>query len=509
MNNSQRVLVNTLAQYIRVFISMFLSLYTIRIVLKALGADDFGIYSLVAGVVSMLAFVTNALVQTTQRFVSYYQGQGNVQKIKEVFCTSLIIHIVLGLVVVMLLEVLTPFIFDGLLFISPDRINAASTVYQTVVGMLFITFITSPFRALLVSHENIVYISIIDIFDVVLKLLFAILLVYVPMDKLVFYGITMLLVQAFNLVALSLYCARHYVECVFPRKSMLHVSYVKDLVTFAGWNIYSTACIVGRQQGVAIVVNRILGTVANAAYGIGFQLAGYTNFLSASLVNAVRPQIMKAEGAGDRQKALWLSNVISKFSFFLLSAICVPCIFEMDAILKIWLGSAPDGANIFCIMVLTTIVVDAVTGGLGHINQAVGNIKWYSILMNTPKLISIPIMWIILKYNGSLPLAAASFVVVEALCTWIRVPFVSKTTGLSITLFIKEVVYKEIGPFLILLASCFLCVHFILIPFRFLLTFIIAVVAYFISIWFLGLTNQEKNILSAIILTIVNKFKSK
>lgn len=507
MNNSQRVLVNTLAQYVRVFISMFLSLYTVRIVLKTLGADDFGIYSLVAGVVSMLAFVTNALVQTTQRFVSYYQGQGDVRKIKEVFCSSLVIHIVLGLAVVLVLEVLTPFIFDGILSVTEDRVQSASAVYQTVVGMLFITFVTSPFRALLVSHENIVYISIIDICDVVLKLLFAILLMYVTIDKLVFYGFTMLMVQAFNFVALLAYCNKKYEECVMPQKDMLHISYVKELVSFAGWNVYSTACIVGRQQGVAIVVNRILGTAANAAYGIGFQLAGYTNFLSASLVNAVRPQIMKAEGAGDRQKALWLSNVISKFSFFLLSAVCIPCIFEMNSILKIWLGNPPEGANVFCIMVLATVVVDSVTGGLGHINQAVGNIKWYSILMNTPKMIAIPLLWCILRNGGDLVYAAIGFVVVEALCTWIRVPFVSKTAGLSILLFLKEVVLREILPLLIFITSIIGCICLIDNPYRFLVTFAISITSYFTSIWLFGLTKREQRILTDIINSIIAKIR--
>lgn len=502
------MLVNTLAQYIRVFISMFLSLYTVRIILGTLGADDFGIYSLVAGVVSMLAFVTNALVQTTQRFVSYYQGLGDIKKIKEVFCNSLVIHIVLGLAVTFVLEVLTPFIFDGILLIHTNRVHSASIVYQTVVGMLFITFITSPLRALLVSHENIVYISIIDVCDVVLKLLFAIILIYMPIDKLISYGFTMLLVQAFNFVAMLLYCKKNYVECILPRKDMLNPSYVKDLLSFAGWNIYSTACIVGRQEGVAIVVNRVLGTVANASYGIGFQLAGYTNFLSVSLVNAVRPQIMKAEGAGDRQKALWLSNVIAKFSFFLLSAICIPCIFEIDSILYVWLGHVPEGANIFCIMVLATIVVDAVTGGLGHINQAVGNIKWYSILMNTPKLFTIPLLWVILHNGGDIVYAAISFVIVEALCTWIRVPFVSKTTGLSIHLFLKDVIFKEILPLFIFILTILGCTCFVNIPYRFIVTFVVSVSIYFTSIWLFGLTKQEQNILSAIIYSITNKIKS-
>lgn len=486
---------------------MFLSLYTVRIVLNILGSDDFGLYSLIAGVVSLLAFITNALVQTTQRFVSYNQGKGDVERVKEIFCTSTFIHILLGVSVGVFLELMSPLLFDGFLNIPIDRLNSAKIVYQVVEIMLVITFITSPFRALLISHENIVYISIIDVLDGILKFILALLLSISSIDLLVFYALSMLLVQVFNFVAFSIYSFRKYQECIIPRLSYINKSCMKEIISFAGWNVYSTGCIVGRQQGVAIIINRLLGTVANAAYGIGFQLSGYTNFLSASLVNAIRPQIMRSEGSGNRERALWLSNIASKFSFFLLSAVCVPCMFEIDTILNVWLGNVPEYASTFSIMVLLTVVVDSVTGGLGHINQAVGNIKMYSVFMNTPKLLSIPISWLLLKYGFSVGIMAMSYVVIELLCTWMRVPFVSRTAGLNIRLFLSQVVAMEVVPIIVCIFTCYLCVNYMHFTWRFLATIGLSTITYVISIYYFGLTNNERLIISGIVNSIINRFK--
>ena len=185
MRNSKRVAVNTIAQYTRTVIIMLLSLYTVRVVLVTLGASDFGIYSIVAGVTTMLAFVTNALIKTTQRFISFYQGQNDMAKMKEVFSNSVFMHLVVGGLLVVVLLTLTPLLFNGFLNIDADRILAAKRLYYIVVVMLFVTFCTAPFRALLISHENIVYISVIDVLDGILRVVLVTVLTYVTFDKLV------------------------------------------------------------------------------------------------------------------------------------------------------------------------------------------------------------------------------------------------------------------------------------------------------------------------------------
>ena len=214
MTASQRVFVNTIAQYARTIINMGLSLYTVRVVLSVLGESDFGIYTVVAGVVAMMAFVTNSLVSTTQRFISFYQGKGNKEKLKEVFNNSLVIHVFITILVLVALEAVSPLLFDGFLNIPGERVPAAKIVYQLVIVILSVTFITSPFRALLISHENIVYISIVDVLDGILKVVFVTLLARIPYDKLVFYGIIMLGVQLFNFLAFSGYGYLKYEECV-------------------------------------------------------------------------------------------------------------------------------------------------------------------------------------------------------------------------------------------------------------------------------------------------------
>lgn len=505
MKDSQRVIVNTFAQYARTIINMGLSLYTVRVVLLALGESDYGIYSVVAGVVSMLAFVTNSLVTTTQRFISFYQGAGNKETVRDVLNNSMIIHIILGVIVVLALEAIAPYLFNGFLNIPSERIEAASIVFQTVIIMLFLSFITSPFRALLISHENIVYISIIDVLDGILKVVFAILLTNTSIDKLVFYGFMMCGVQLFNFLTLSGYCYYKYEECGLPRFGNISKGYVREMITFAGWSVYSTGCIVGRQQGVAIVINRYLGAAINAAYGIAFQIAGYASFLSSALVNAIAPQIVKAEGAGNRGKALSLSTITCKMMFFLLSAVCVPFIFEMEDILQWWLKDAPEYAGLFCCMVLLTSMADNLTIGLVHINQAIGKIGAYSLFINTPKLLSVPLVIACLYFGENLYVIAVVYITVELVCSLARLPFISKTAGLNISRFVKDAIAPIIIPTFLNVIVCFLMVNYLDFPYRFIVTFIISFTIYMCAIYLCGLTKKEKEFVIENVKKIIKK----
>ena len=509
MTASQRVFVNTIAQYARTIINMGLSLYTVRVVLSVLGESDFGIYTLVAGVVAMMAFVTNSLVSTTQRFISFYQGKGNKEKLKEVFNNSLVIHVLITILVLIALEAVSPLLFNGFLNIPDERVPAAKIVYQQVIVILSVTFITSPFRALLISHENIVYISIVDVLDGILKVVFVTLLAWVPYDKLVSYGIIMLGVQLFNFLAFSGYGYLKYEECVLPRFGRINKSYIKEMLSFAGWSMYSAGCIVGRQQGISIVLNRIMGPIINAAYGIAFQIAGYTNFLSSSLVNAIAPQIVKAEGGGDRKKALWLSQVTCKFMFFLLSAVCIPCVFEINGILEWWLEEVPRHASLFCIMVMCSSMIDTTTVGLAHINQAIGRIGPYSLAINTPKLLALPIAWICLKSGLPLVSVAVTYFCIEFLSAMLRIPFIRKTAGLDVKAFGKEVFAMEAMPVVVCVAFCFLFTRFVCFPYRFLCTIACSMIIYALSIFLLGLTKKEKLIITDVLNHIKTKFHIK
>ena len=234
MQASYRIIVNTLVQYSRTAINVLLSLYSARLVLLILGQSDFGLYSLIGGVVALLSFLTNSLVVSTQRFLNVYQGRGDMNKIKEVFSNSLVLHFVLGLIAVVIFEALAPFLFNGFLNIPTGRDEVAVIVYHQVVAMVFISLLMSPYRALLVSRENIVYTSVIDVIDGVLKLFLVLLLPYFAIDTLVMYGWMMLGIRLFNILAFAIYDHFKYEECVFPKLIYLNKGFFKDLSSFTG-----------------------------------------------------------------------------------------------------------------------------------------------------------------------------------------------------------------------------------------------------------------------------------
>lgn len=500
MTSSQRVIINTGSQYLKTIINMVLSLYIVRIVLQALGAEDFGIYSLIAGVIAMLSFLTNAMIATTQRFVSYYQGKGDINQLKRVFNNSLCIHIFIGSLTVLILECITPLLFNGFLNIPIQRQHAATFVYQITVLIILLTFSSSPFRALLVSHENIVYISIVDVLDGLIKLILATFITVVPFDKLKYYSLIMLSVQIFNLLALSLYCYFKYPETTLPNPTKLNKKYLQELGSFAGWTLYSTGCIICRQQGIAVVINKVMGATINAAYGIGFQVAGYTNFLAQSLVNAITPQIVKSEAAGNRKKALWLSCLTCKFIFYLLSMLCIPCMFEIDFILDIWLDDVPQYTSLFCTMVILTLLADAISIGLTYINQAIGNIKWYTILIYTPKLLTLPLFYICIYKFNDLRIAATIYVMIELACAIIRIPFLNKTAGLNVLDFIRQVILREFTPLVFFVGSCWI-INIYINPslVRVIISFVCTNAIFLLAIWVWGLEKQEKDIIKALV----------
>ena len=505
MTSSQRVFINTIAQYVRTLVNMTLTLYTVRLVLNTLGSSDFGIYSLIAGVVTMLSFVTNSFLGTTQRFVSYYQGKGNLEELKIVFNNSLCIHIVLGLLVVLLLEIVFPFLFDGFLNIPFERLRAAQLVYQIVAGIIYVTFITSPYKALLVAHENIVYTSIVEIADAILKIILVVMMTIYSGDKLIFYALSILIVQIFLFICMFVYPSIKYDECILPSLRKINRLYMKQIFGFAGWTVYSAGCYVGQREGIAIVVNKLLGPVTNAAYGIGFQVAGYASVLASAITNAIKPQITKSEGKDDRSRAIWLSCVNSKMVFFLTSMVCIPCVLEIDNLLSFWLGEVPEYSNAFCVMAMTALMADSITSGLSSLNSAIGKIAKYTLYLATPKLIVFPITYLLLANGYNVWTIVWLYVIVEMMVALCRIPYMSKTAGLDAYSFYKNVIKKEFAPFVVTLATCYAITYYIDFEFRFILTGITSFVTLSITIFLFGLTEQEKNIISTISRSVMNK----
>lgn len=492
MTNSQRIIVNTFAQYTRTIINVCLSLYSTRLVLSILGQSDYGIFSVIAGVVAMLSFVTNALTITTQRYLSYHHGKQDAEQLHLVFGNSMLLHLLIGGGLALILCAIGPWVSHEFLNIDPARQNAALMVYIAAVVMLMLTFITAPIRALFIARENIVYISTIDVVDGVLRLAIAVVLSKMSGDHLKAYAGMLVGISVINLLAFVIYAACKFPEFHWPRWKEFDKKHMGELSNFAGWTVYSAGCVIARNQGIAIVINLIYGTVVNSAYGIAQQVSGAVQFVSTSILQAMNPQIMKAEGAGERNRMLRLCEYESKYAFLLLSIVAIPLIAEMDTILALWLKQVPQHASMFCRFILIAALCDQLSIGLTSANQAIGRIRTYTLVFYTLKLLVVILGWILLKIG--LPLASIMwcYVAVELTGSIIRLPLMKHIANIDVWGFCKRIFARILIPCITMVGTSYVVTNYIESPWRIAYTTAACVLVGAITIWFTALSKEEK-----------------
>lgn len=506
MEPSRRIFINTIAQYVKAIINICLSLYTVRLILHILGQSDYGIYSLIASVVAMLGFITNAMVITTQRYLSYYSGKGNQEEVRAFFSNSLILHILIGLVITIILLSLKDYLCYHFFNIEDNRRATAEIVYIMSTLMLFITFLAAPFKAMLIAHENIVYISLIEIFDGVLKLALALSLLRLHQDKLLLYACVMAVIFLFEFFAYSVYSLIQYPECQLRSlvqdfdKQKIH-----ELFGFAGWTTYSMCSVVGRTQGLAILFNKFFGTIVNAAYGIALQVNGAVSFIATSLTNAMNPQLMQAEGGKDRNKMIHLAEQESKFSSAIIFVVLIPLAVEMDSVLDLWLFEVPPYTSFFCRTLIAAFIFDQLTYGLNSANQALGDIRCYTLLMYTPKLLLLPLAFLLLLLNTHVEWVMFFYVLVELLVAIGRLFYMKNRICLSIKQFVMNVFLKLLP---LCLTSFFIPLIIRLLftgEFRFIYNIIISIAVGCLVLWRNTLTSTERSVA----LDTFNKLKVK
>ncbi len=503
MTPSKRLAINTLAQYVRTVANVLLVLVATRLIFRALGSNDYGIYSLVAGVVSMLTFFTNALTTTTQRFLSYNYGKGNIRLLAEYFTNSVIIHIGLGCILALIMLGALPLLFNGFLNIPAGSLSVAKDVYMLLIAMLFISLIASPLRAVLLAHENIVYISVVDIMDGVLKLLIGVVLTFFMADRLIWYAVLMCCVTSANLIAFSAFCFIKYRECREMRLSYLDKTKVKELTAFAGWTIYGTLCLFGRVQGVAIVLNKFFGTVINAAYGIALQVNAALGAVSGALQTALAPQLIKAEGENNRVKMLMLSEFGCKMSFILLSYVAFPLLFEMNGILKLWLGNPPANASFLCSLLIVANMADQLTVGFNTTMNAVGKIRNFLLTVNTLKFMTVFILAGLLWLKMNLYWALSFYLWIEIIGCVLRVMFCKKYVGLNVAGYVERVLLRLLIPVGVISAAYWMMSAWSFSILSFIIKFIVGSLVYTAALYFFGLDADEKSRIK----TLFQKFR--
>lgn len=402
MTTSVKVFVNTMSLYGKMVITTIITLYLTRVVLLYLGENDFGIYSLIGGIIALLSFVNSALMVSTQRYLSVAIGKKNHEESRIIFSLSILIHIGLAIVLIAIFELLTPFLFGGFLNIAPVRIWAAKIVYQLMIVSTIFTIIGVPFNAIINAKEDLWFFSIVETICTVLKLGVLIIFHLSKSDALINYTMWMVVVTIVNFVIKFLWCNYRYQECKNFRVGLKGRGKVmRELLSFSGWNAFGTLAVVGRNQGVAIVLNIFWGTAINAVYGIANQVNSQLIYFSTMMTTSMTPQIMKSYGEGNYNRMLYLSEFTCKLAFFMSAVFAIPLLIEMPFVLKIWLKDVPEYTSVFCTLIVYMFLVMQLSPGLNRLIQACGKIRLYQILTSFVLLLPIPVGFVLGKDGGS------------------------------------------------------------------------------------------------------------
>lgn len=501
MDPKNKIIVNTIILYAKIIINMIISLWTVPLVLRALGQNDYGLYNLVAGVVSMLAFLNASMTVVVQRYMSVTMGANDPQKLNDVYNAGVRIHLVLGFCVVALLELCSPFLFNGFLNIDAARVSAAIIVFHFMVVNIFFSIIAVPFDSALNAYENMLVFSVIAVAESVLKLLLAFYLFSVSMDRLIVYCVGLVTIAIIGVIIRVIYVNYAYKDIKVCIKYKVPKALYKEMLAYAGWNTCGSVAMIGKNQGMAIVLNLFKGTVINASYGIANQINGLLSSFTGSIQKAVSPQLMKKEGANQRESVIEMSFALVKVATIIFTIMAIPCVLEMNQILALWLhGNIPPFTMEFCQLIILMQLLFQMSSGVALAIDAVGKIKIYRIVLSVVLLLNIPLAYLLLKIGLAPYYVAASMIFVELMCLGVRLFFARKTASYPVVLYIKECFIPLIVTIILSLISGIAIIACIYPSvWRILLVVTITLLATLISSYYLVLSNKEKKIVISFI----------
>jgi len=504
---AKRIIKNTGILYAKMGITMFISLYTTRLILGALGVADFGVFNVVGGAIAMLTFLNAAMASATQRFMSHAEGAGNKEKQKSIFNVSVILHFIIALIIGLVLEIAGFFLFHGVLNIPENRIHAAQAIYQFMIVSTLFTIMTVPYDAVVNAHENMLYYAIVGIVESLLKMSVAIVVVYTLADKLIIYGLLMACISLVIMIIMRVYCHRKYIECVVAPKKYYDKTLMKEMTGFAGWSFMGSATSMLGNYGLGIVLNHFFGAVLNAAQGVAGQLNGQLSIFSSTMMKALNPAIVKTEGGGERESMLKMSLMGCKFSFFLFAFFAIPFLIETPYILKFWLKNVPDWAVVFCRFAIVRTLIEQLTVSLGTSINAQGNIKRISFIKSILNIIPLPLIYLSFR-SGNPPymMYIISIIIWGFLEGIITIYFTIRNCNMKFINYFDEVISKCIKIFMVTFG-------FGLIPFYFMqetfiqliIVILSSTITFLTTVYFYGLEKQEKFFIKSALKTIKTK----
>ena len=382
LSNNKRIAKNTMFLYIRMGVSMLVGLYTSRVVLQALGVEDYGIYNVVGSFIVAFTFISGPLGTATQRFLNFELGKGECGRLNKVLNLSLYIYIILAAILFVVIEIVGVWFLNCKMQIPAERLNAATFAFHMSVLTLLLSLVKTPFEALIIAYEKMSFYAYASIADVVLKLLNALILVCFSFDKLKVYSINLLIIAFVVNGLIVFYCVCNFknVKIQSPRDNRDPCLF-KELMSFSGWSLFGSVANMTANQGLNLLLNIFFGVVVNAAMGVATQVSAAINQFVSNFQVAFKPQLIKYYASGELDALRKLIMSASKYSYLLLFALVCPVVFNIDIILYLWLKNPPQYAAGFCVMMLIYALLESLSAPMWMTVQATGNIKKYQIVV--------------------------------------------------------------------------------------------------------------------------------
>ncbi|SEM43896.1 Na+-driven multidrug efflux pump [Chryseobacterium taichungense] len=498
---------NTAFLYFRMFLILFITLYTSRIVLKNLGASDYGIYSLVGGIVVLFGFLNSAMSSATQRYLSYDIGKGDLINLNKTFSITMTIHIGIGILILILAETIGLWYLNNILSFPVERTKAVNYVYQFSILSFLLNILQVPYNALIIARERMKVYAYVSVIEVLLKLFIVYILIYIKDDKLIIYSILTFTVSLIIRLIYQIYCRRNFIESKY--KFIYDKEYFIELISYSGWNLFGNIASVSRNQGNNLILNLFFGTLINAAYGITMQVQSAVNIFISNFQLAVNPQIIKNHSVGNIKESIKLIVISSKLSFVLTLILISPVILNIDFILEVWLIDSPKYTNYLVKWCLICLLIDSISGPLMTGIQATGKIKTYQAVVGSIVFLNLPISYFLLKYKiiNTPNLVFYTWFIISIISLFIRLYFMKTVLNFNI----KEFLVKHLSKLLVISILSFTLIKlintYLILDDLFKVTFIttLYLMIMIIIIYFFGTGKDEKVIIKKLLKKIIKK----
>lgn len=491
MSGNKIILKNSLILYVRLFITSIIGLVSVRYILLALGASDYGLYSVVGGIVFLMAFLNNVMISSTYRFVAFELGTGNMDGVNKVFNISVFIHISLALLTVILAETAGVFYINNYLNIPADKLTDALFVFRMSILAAVFSILSIPYKGLITAKEKFAVIASVEVIRSILALGAVLLLLLYAGNRLRLYASLIAIISVIPPVIYYLYSKWNYHELVKWRYQRDKAKY-KEMIGFSGWILLGASANAAETKISAIIINIFFGTILNATFGIANKVNIVLKSFSQSLTKAVIPQITKSYSSGNTNRTMELVVFSSKYSFFLMLLPAMPLLLETKFVLELWLKDVPPYTTIFVQLMIVNSLIEVMNAGIPAAVQATGKIKYFQIILSAIKLLALPAAYLLLKAGYEPYMMIIAFTVSALISLVVRQILLKKLIQFNVKEFIMQAYFKMLSVLIPVTSLFFIQQMFAPGIYRFISLSVVSVAFILIMVYAVGISASER-----------------